>query len=240
MKIWAHRGCSSKYPENTLAAFQAAGRIPGLTGIELDIQLTADGEMVVCHDETVDRTTNGSGALRALRLSELKKLHIAMPDGGLTQIPTIQEVLELLEPRLKAGLLLNIELKTGVVRYIGIEQKILSEIEYRGLNDAIVYSSFWSDSVKLVKELNPRAKTGMLAGKLSDCIRWADRNHADALHPHAGGLDLPPERLDGRAVRAWNTEPLFPAGPAVLPLNLADLAARGVTDVFTNEPERYL
>ena len=61
MKIWAHRGCSQRYPENTLFAFEQAAAIKNLTGIELDIQLTKDGKLVVIHDERVDRTTEGIG-----------------------------------------------------------------------------------------------------------------------------------------------------------------------------------
>ena len=70
MKIWAHRGCSQRYPENTLLAFEKAMDIPGLAGIELDIQMTRDGELVVIHDERVDRTTDGSGELRNFTMKE--------------------------------------------------------------------------------------------------------------------------------------------------------------------------
>lgn len=76
MKIWAHRGCSQRYPENTLLAFEKAIAIKNLTGIELDIQLTKDGHMVVIHDERVDRTTESIGFVRDYTLSELRKLHI--------------------------------------------------------------------------------------------------------------------------------------------------------------------
>lgn len=72
MKIWAHRGCGQIYPENTLLAFEKAAEIEGLTGIELDIQMTKDGELVVIHDEKVDRTTEGTGYVRDYTLSELK------------------------------------------------------------------------------------------------------------------------------------------------------------------------
>ncbi|NLM20328.1 MAG: hypothetical protein GX207_01080 [Peptococcaceae bacterium] len=240
MRIWAHRGCSLRFPENTLTAFEAASKIEGLAGIELDVQFTSDKEIVVCHDEKVDRTTDGIGKIQSFSLKELKKLKIAMPDNSFTSIPTIREVLDLLESRLREGLLLNIELKTNIIRYQGLEQKLLAEIERRGLNESIVYSSFWSDSVKLVKEINPAAKTGMLAGILSECMRWAERNNADALHPHISGLDLSPDVLAGKVVRVWNSEPLFPEKPWKQPLELARLSALGVTDVFTNEPERYL
>ena len=79
MKIWAHRGCSQMYPENTLLAFRKAVEIEGLVGIELDIQLTKDGYLVVCHDERVDRTTDGIGEVRQFTLAELRKLRISNP-----------------------------------------------------------------------------------------------------------------------------------------------------------------
>ena len=70
MRLWAHRGCSQMYPENTLLAFEKAAAIHGLTGIELDIQMTKDGELVVVHDERVDRTTEGIGFVRDYTLRE--------------------------------------------------------------------------------------------------------------------------------------------------------------------------
>ena len=100
MKIWAHRGCSYAWPENTLQAFEAACKY-NITGIELDIQLTKDNKMVVIHDETVDRTTNGTGKVKDFTLAEIKNLKIATHPGffGIkkyTQVPTIEEVFNLL------------------------------------------------------------------------------------------------------------------------------------------------
>ena len=73
MKIWAHRGCSQNYPENTMLAFEKAASLQNLTGIELDIQLSKDKHMVVFHDERVDRTNEGMGELQQYTLSELKQ-----------------------------------------------------------------------------------------------------------------------------------------------------------------------
>lgn len=114
MKIWAHRGCSQRYPENTLTAFEKAVCLKGLTGIELDIQLTEDGEIVVCHDEKVNRTTNGIGDVQSFSLRELKKLQIDAGGRQIERIPTMEEVLDLLEGSLKNGLQLNIELKNSL------------------------------------------------------------------------------------------------------------------------------
>ena len=112
MKIWAHRGCSQRYPENTLLAFEKAAEIKNLSGIELDIQLTSDGELVVIHDERVDRTTNGIGFVREHTFVELRKLRIDAGNNDSTQlVPAMEEVLDLLEKKLRSGLKLNIDLK---------------------------------------------------------------------------------------------------------------------------------
>ena len=150
MKIWAHRGCSYAWPENTLQAFEAACKY-NITGIELDIQLTKDNKMVVIHDETVDRTTNGTGKVKDFTLAEIKKLKIATHPGFLgikkyTQIPTIEEVFDLLKPHCqKKGLLINIELKNSRERYDGMEDMILALVKEQGLEKNIVYSSFNPD-----------------------------------------------------------------------------------------------
>ena len=81
MKIWAHRGCSQNYPENTIVAFEKAAELKNLEGIELDIQLTKDGHMVVFHDDRVDRTTDGIGEIKQYTLDELKKLNINAGNG---------------------------------------------------------------------------------------------------------------------------------------------------------------
>ena len=125
MKIWAHRGCSQIYPENTMLSFSKAAKIEGLTGIELDIQLTKDNRIVVCHDEKVDRTTDGIGEVRNYTLKELKKLRIDAGNGTYEKIPTIEEVLDLLENRMMNGLKLNIELKNSRIPYDGMEEKII-------------------------------------------------------------------------------------------------------------------
>ena len=114
VRIWAHRGCSMAYPENTIEAFAAAAKIEGITGIELDIQLTKDREIVVIHDETVDRTTNGKGNVCEYTLEKLKELEIASVNGTKTKIPTLREVFEALKPACQEnGLLINIEIQSS-------------------------------------------------------------------------------------------------------------------------------
>lgn len=162
MNIWAHRGCSQMYPENTLLAFGKAAEINGLTGIELDIQLTKDGHMVVFHDESLERTTNGIGRLCDFTLSELRKLKINSINGGYERIPTITEVFDLLEKRLKSGLKLNIELKNNIIPYEGMEYKIIDLVHKCGLKDRVIYSSFSALSIERIKGLDPEAELPFL------------------------------------------------------------------------------
>jgi glycerophosphoryl diester phosphodiesterase len=99
VQVWAHRGASGTLPENTLPAYAEAAKV-GADGIELDIQLTKDGQIVVCHDERIDRTSNGTGFVKDYTLEELRgfEFHKTSPDYPHAQIPTMAEVLDLIQP----------------------------------------------------------------------------------------------------------------------------------------------
>lgn len=241
MKIWAHRGCSQMYPENTLLAFEKAMNVQGLTGIELDIQLTKDGELVVIHDERVDRTTEGIGFVRDFTLSQLKKLNIYADDNATQSIPTMREVFDLLETRLKSGLKLNIELKNSVYSYSGMEEKIIEMVHNRGLEKAIVYSTFYAKSLEKLKTLDTDAELGILDSKVSDCI-YKNKGGcgATALHPFWRGIDLTKAELAGYTIRAWMSGHLYPEKPTGGRLDFAQLEEQGITDIILNEPEVYL
>ena len=249
MKIWAHRGCSYAWPENTLEAFAAACKLP-IEGIELDIQLSKDGRLVVIHDETVNRTTDGSGSVAEFTFRELRCLRIQThpsKDGQkcFTCIPSMEEVFELIRPYcLKKGLLLNIELKNNVIPYEGMEDKILNMAKQFGLEDYVIYSSFNPDSVRLIKEKSPAARTGILASPVSACLEFAKSHSVDALHPYVKNLDIGNLRAKtDLPVRAWNVktyEPFYPSKDFIELQNLEELEHAGVTDIFTNVPEKYL
>lgn len=254
--IWAHRGCSMRYPENTLVAFEAAAKLENITGIELDVQLTRDGEIVVIHDEKLDRTTTGSGAVRDYALAEIKEMSITgsgsgevyrTKEGTFITIPTLREVFDLLAPYCKEkGLQINIELKNSVVRYEGMEQKLVDLVAEYELEPYIVYSSFLPESMGLIKSLNPDAETGILAGNIHDCMKGAIENDADALHPCISGLDINCDFCKGARweqvpVRAWNgEEPFYGQNRRLSDVDLRRYEAFGVTDIITNVPEKYL
>lgn len=241
MKIWAHRGCSQWYPENTMLAFEKAVDVQGITGIELDIQLTKDGEIVVIHDERIDRTTEGIGFVRDYTFSELRKLHIHAGGAPCQRIPAMEEVFDLMEGKLRAGLKLNIELKTGNFPYHGMEEKIVVLVHKRGLEKSVVYSSFYAKTLENVHHLDADAELGILDSRVSDCMyKQRGCQGVRALHPFWRGMDLPAERLSGYTVRAWLGGHLYPEKPTGSILDLGALENQGITDVFLNEPEKYL
>ncbi|MBR1859797.1 MAG: hypothetical protein IJ797_09885 [Selenomonadaceae bacterium] len=240
MKIWAHRGCSLRYPENTLKSFEKAGELTGLMdfmGIELDIQLTKDKQIVVCHDEKVDRTTDGSGYIKDYTLSELKKLRIA----GKYQIPTMEEVFDLLLDKMKLGLKLNIELKNSNIYYDGMEESILNLAAKKGWQNNIIYSSFYTKSVEKLRHLDSKIELGIIDRYASDCLyKIKGGCGANAIHPLHTGIDLSADELSNYDVRAWFTGHLWPELPTGNRLDLQKLESKGITDVFLNEPEIYV
>lgn len=242
MKYWAHRGCSQRYPENTQTAFEHAMALKELTGIETDIQLTRDGELVIIHDERVDRTTDGTGWVKDFSLAELKKLRIDAGDGRTETILTAAELLDLLQSRLQAGnLLLNIELKNSNVPYPGIEEKILDLVARKGVASAVVYSTFYPRSLMRLRKLQPEANIAVLAQHASDCELLAKGiGGADAIHPFWRCIDMTPEELAGRTVRAWMSGHLYPEKPTGTKLDVAPLERQGITDIMMNEPEMYI
>lgn len=242
-KIWAHRGCCTLYPENTLEAFIAAAELDGITGIELDIQLTSDGEMVVFRDENLRRVTHIDRNVRGCTLAEIKNIAIPANDGKYCSIPTLEEVLVMMKPYCESrGILINIELKTSVIRYDGIESKAYEIVRKYGMEQYIVWSSFLAESVDIIKKIDRDAKTAVLAMSIEECISMARDTAADALHPYIGGLVYAlPQDMQGMPVRAWNgDEPFFNDGRPLKEAHLEEYRYYGATDIFTNIPERYV
>lgn len=145
IRVGAHRGAMGYAPENTLAAFELAIR-QDTYRIELDVRLSADGEVVVMHDETVDRTTDGSGAVADLTLAELKRLRCA----GKEPIPTLRETLELVRDRCR----LLVEIKPA-----GIADEVVQVIREAGMVEACTISAFDEPTLLRVRELEPALKT---------------------------------------------------------------------------------
>ncbi|MBA9073717.1 glycerophosphoryl diester phosphodiesterase [Flavobacterium gossypii] len=171
-----HRGAKGHEPENTLPSFQKALDL-NVDGIELDVHVCKTGELIVIHDFTVDRTTNGSGTVSELTLSEIKALRI----NGHIEVPTLEEVLELVGKKC----LINIELKgrhtAKPVSHL-IEKYIL-EKEYK-YEDFIV-SSFQREELEMMYLINPKVHLGVLSqASVTQALEWATAFSAKAIHPH--------------------------------------------------------
>lgn len=165
-EVFAHRGSKGTHPENTLAAFEEAIRV-GSDGIELDVHLSQDHELVVIHDETVERTSNGKGLVRELALQELKQLDAGSwmnKDYADCRIPTLQEVIDFLNDKQFKGIL-NIELKTDHYAYPGIEEKVIELIDKKEPQFKIVFSSFNYQTLIRLKKLDPAIEIALLFEK---------------------------------------------------------------------------
>lgn len=177
-EVFAHRGSKGTHPENTLAAFREAILV-GSDGIELDIHLSKDGEMIVIHDETVDRTTNGIGEVCKLSLAELKALDAGSwfsPIYKDEKIPTLLEVVDLLE-ELEFHGILNIELKTDHHPYDGLEEKANQLFQHKKIHFKLVYSSFNYSSLVKIKELNPLSEVAVLYAQNGNNVRVLNKKY---------------------------------------------------------------
>ena len=206
MKVFAHRGFSGKYPENTMLAFEKAVEA-GADGIELDVHLSADGELVIIHDELVDRTTDGTGLVGSKTLAELKALDASAGFKGVygkNEIPTLREYFEMIKG---TNLETNIELKTGVDVYPGIEEKVLKLIDEFDLRDRIIISSFNHYSVMRMKALAPDMRYGFLEESwVIGMPEYAHKYGVDGVHPLFNVVDK--DYMDmchglGLAVNVW-------------------------------------
>ena len=232
-KIFAHRGSKIDCPENTLSAFKKAIDVQA-DGIELDIHLTKDGEIVVIHDETIDRTTNGSGQVEDYTLAELQNF-----DAGSwfhesfkqEKIPTLKEVFELLIKENYTGQL-NIELKTDQKEYAGLVAKALALQLAYNLPCEVVYSSFNPASLIEMHQLDQEQQLAFLLEK----EEMFDFNFGDVeiltYHP---GYELlhQAERFNptGLPLRVWTVNEQQ---------HLQDCFNRQVEAIFTDDPKTAL
>lgn len=188
--ILAHRGASGYAPENTLEAFRLAMDL-GADGFELDVHLSRDGELVVIHDETVDRTTNGTGSVGSFTLSELKALNASNGMEGFSgaRIPTLGEVYDLIAD---TSHVVNVEIKTDEALYPGIVEKLLQLEDEKHMTGRLLYSSFNHYTLMELKALSPKSPFGILySDGLYEPWKYAASLGARFIHPHYRTLLLP-------------------------------------------------
>jgi glycerophosphoryl diester phosphodiesterase len=234
MKIYAHRGASGTHPENTLAAFKEAARLD-IHGVELDVHLTKDGELVVIHDETIDRTSNGSGYVKDLTLEELRAFDFGSwfaADFAGETIPTLKEVLRVYQDTAHH---VNIELKSDVFAYEGMGVKVLHVIENLNMSNRVVISSFDHEAVKDFKRTAPHIEVAILTMEvLVDAYDYARFIPADALHIH---LPAAQRKMTKEALLKGAIIRVFTVNEPEYALALQKI---GVHAVFTDYPEKMM
>jgi len=195
--IIAHRGGAKLAPENTLASFKNAIEI-GVDMIEIDVHFSKDSEIIVIHDKSLDRTTNGTGEIKALTLDEIKKYDAGSwfsEDYKNEKVPTLTEVIQTINGQCK----LLIEIKDGDEKYPGLEKKIVETVKEHNVEPWVVVQSFNKNSILRIKEMYPDLITYYLLGRnfndfyaeLSEQIRTGQpaENKFDGIAPHYSALD---------------------------------------------------
>lgn len=184
MRIFAHRGYSGKYPENTMLAFEGALKL-SVNGIELDVHKTKDGKLAAIHDESIDRTFLGNGLVKDYDLRDLKKLENRdekFRENIDSIIGTLEEVILLVS--FKDDFVLNIELKTDVIHYNGIEEDVLEMLDSYDMIENTIISSFNHESLKICKKINKNIKTAALYSEpIEDIVNYAKELGVYAIHP---------------------------------------------------------
>ncbi|MBF0274775.1 MAG: glycerophosphodiester phosphodiesterase [Nitrospinae bacterium] len=204
--IIGHRGAPRFLPENTIPSFEKAIDL-GADGIELDVQLSSDGKLVVIHDELINRTTEDeTGLVRDFELAQLKRMDFGgwfdRSCAGI-RIPTLEEVFELIKEKTGGDMNkvhLDIELKTGIVPYPKIEEKVVELIhKYKRTDNYtnLQCSSFYHQSLVTIKEIDKSIPIGVLyAAGLYEPWNYAERLSAQSLNPLFYALSQDPETDD--------------------------------------------
>lgn len=232
--IWAHRGASAEAPDNTLAAIARAVEL-GAGGVEIDVQRSGDGRLVVIHDETVDRTTDGRGRVVDLEWAQLARLDASAGAERFAgeRLPLLEEVLDLLAP---TGLELNVELKDSLERYPGMDLQVDAAVRAAGMQGRVWLSSFNHVALAGTRDAGLGHPIGLLyQTTLWQVERYAAGFGAQAVHPGFWTLAEPGlvDRLHaaGLRVHPWTVDE---------PDHLRAMFALGVDAVITNEVARAL
>ncbi|MCL9971333.1 glycerophosphodiester phosphodiesterase [Anoxybacillus kestanbolensis] len=236
MYIYAHRGFSGEYPENTMIAFQQAYDL-GVDGIELDVQMTKDGELVVIHDERIERTTDGIGYVKDFSYRQLCRFDAGSwfhPRFAGERIPALTEVLDWLANQ-KRSIVLNIELKNGIIQYDRMEEKLLTLLDsYRSWTHHVIISSFSIQSLYKMRQLAKDINLALL-------VEGTEQNVLDV----AQSLNVKEVHVDwtffisaeGEKVRQEIDTCVYTINEASL---LNKLIGSGVKAVMTDFPDRMI
>lgn len=233
--VIAHRGASMFSPENTLSAFQLAAEL-GADAIELDAKLSSDGHIVIHHDATLERTTNGEGTISGHSLTELKHLDAGShfdPSFADERIPTLREVFE----HFGDTFLINVEMTNYAHPFDGLPQKVVHLVREFGLEERVLLSSFSPIALWKAHRLAPEIPLGLLVGShepvmIRRCLNYFSPH--DAFHPQIGivsSASIDEMHAKGKQIFVWtmNDEAC-----------LREIFLGGVDGVFTDDPRLAL
>lgn len=229
--ILAHRGACSYAPENTMAAFRLAIE-QGADGIELDAKLCADGSVVVIHDSTVDRTTNGTGKVAELAFEELQQMDAGVqfaPKYAGEKIPKLEQVLT----ELGEKTLINIELTSYASPGDNLPEKAAELVKETGMEKSVIFSSFHPSVLRRIRKLMPEVPAGLLTGE--GWMAWGNtflgrRLSPQLIHPHYTKTTkalIEKAHRDGRRVNTWTVDD---------PREIFRLVLDGVDGIITDDP----
>lgn len=233
MKIYAHRGCSGSYPENTAVAFRAAAELP-ITGVEIDVHLTKDGEIVVIHDEKVNRTTNGKGYVKDFTLKELKELDCGSwysEEWSEEKILTLDEVFDIFQ---ETNHRLNIELKSDVFPYDGLVDGVIDLAAKRGFTNRVLISSFNHEDIQTVvqgKQVESAILTFEVMVDVYDYARVIGTKRINVSLPSAFRRMTTDALRKGAIVYVYTVNDISYA---------EELEKIGIHGIFTDYPEKML
>lgn len=232
--IYGHRGYSGSYPENTMLAFKKAYEA-GAEGIEYDVHLTKDGVPVVMHDENTVRTTGVDALIRNLTAEEFLALdagYVKKGACGVCNPPTLDELLAWCA---ETGMRSNIELKTGVYEYPGIEEKVIALLDKYNLRGTTLISSFNHFTVKRVRALAPDIRVGLLEESwLINAGAYVKASGADDLNPYVKFLNeetVKELRDNGVGINTWTVNE---------EQDMINTLKLGVDIGISNWPDKYL
>ena len=218
-KVISHRGANKYAPQNTLAAFQKSVQI-GVDGFETDVHITKDEQLVICHNYTIDETSDGEGEISQMTLAQLKSYDFGSyfsPKFAGTRLPTVDEFLSFVETTDIS--LLNIELKSPKENETAIVRETIRLVKEHGLFDKLIISSFDPKLLVEAKTIDEKCQTGFLYCPtrmnmwrdrlLKNYVPYAKSIGADALHPHYAFVDekyVEAAHEAGIRVNAWTVD----------------------------------
>jgi len=245
--VHGHRGAAGLAPENTLAAFRKAIEL-GVDALEMDLHVTRDGEVVIIHDETLDRTTDGRGSIADLPLEEIRRRDAGRkfaPSFQGERVPTLREVIELVRASGNSRLRMDLEIKFGEGQEgkpEDFEERVLGVLRQSDFLERVNLISFHHPSLTKVKALQPKIRTGLLQGghrAPQDLVGLVRRYRADYYSPrfrqmttevvaalHRAGIPIVPWTVNEEADMRW-----------LMGLGIGTLAGDGIATDF---PDRLV